>query len=150
VPFLIDAAGIGMEDSQIICAYLDSLDDKLRFHHPLRDSHWDYRRLEASARSMCEGICVWAREMARPEGERSPTVLAHEAARSQRMADLFEARVAEPLMVSEPGMAHLTIAVSVDMARKRGPGDLTTGRPRLAAWMRRMSDLPAIKATALP
>jgi glutathione S-transferase len=25
VPFLVDDAGIGMEDSQLICAYLDSL-----------------------------------------------------------------------------------------------------------------------------
>ena len=26
VPFLVDDAGIGMEDSQLICAYLDSLE----------------------------------------------------------------------------------------------------------------------------
>jgi glutathione S-transferase len=88
--------------------------------------------------------------MTRPESERSPTVLAHEVARSQRMADLFEARVSDPLMEAEPGMAQLTVAVSLDMARKRGPGDLTSGRPQLAAWMRRISDLPAMRATALP
>ena len=34
VPYLVDDAGIGMEDSQLICAYLDSLDGKPRFHHP--------------------------------------------------------------------------------------------------------------------
>jgi glutathione S-transferase len=98
---------------------------------------------------MCEGICVWVREMTRPQSERSPTVLAHEIARSQRMADLFEARTSEPLMEAEPGMAHLIVAVSLEMARKRGPGDLTNGRPQLAAWMRRISDLPAMRATAL-
>jgi glutathione S-transferase len=65
------------------------------------------------------------------------------------MADLFEARVSDPLMEAEPGMAHLTVAVSLDMARKRGPGDLTS-RPQLAAWMRRISDLPAVRATAVP
>ena len=149
VPYLVDDAGIGMEDSQLICAYLDSLDGKPRFHHP-GESDWAYRRLEANARSMREGICVWVREMTRPESERSPTVLAHEVARSERMADFFEARVCDPLMEAEPAMAHLTVAVSLDMARKRGPGDLTNGRPQLAAWMRRMSDLPAMRATALP
>jgi len=66
------------------------------------------------------------------------------------MADFFEARVSEPLMQAEPGMAHLTVAVSLDMARKRGPGDLTNGRPQLAVWMPRISDLPAMRATALP
>ena len=84
VPYLIDEVGVGMEDSQLICAYLDSLDAKPRFHHPLHTSDWAYRRLEASARSMCDGISVWVREMHRPEKERSPTVLAHEVARSLR------------------------------------------------------------------
>jgi glutathione S-transferase len=66
------------------------------------------------------------------------------------MADLFEARACDPLMEAEPAMAHLTVAVALEMARKRGPGDLTSGRSRLAAWMRRISDLPAMRATALP
>jgi glutathione S-transferase len=149
VPYLVDDAGVGMEDSQVICAYLDSLDGKPRFHRLPGDSDWAYRRLEASARSMCEGICVWVREMARPESERSPTTLAHEVARSQRMADLFEARVSEPLMQAEPEMAHLILAVSLETARKRGPSDLTDGRPQLAAWMGRISDRPAMRATAL-
>src|SRR5262245_18351908 len=99
---------------------------------------------------MCEGSCVWVRERTRPESERSPTLIAHEVARSQRMADLFEARVSDPLMEAEPGMAHLTVAVSLDMARKRGPGNLTIGCPQLAAWMHHISDLPAVRATALP
>jgi glutathione S-transferase len=150
VPYLVDDAGIGMEDSQLICAYLDGLDGQPRLHHPLRESDWAYRRLEATARSMCDGICVWAREMSRPESERSPTVLAHEAARGRRMADLFEARVSDPPMQGAPGMAQLILAVSLDVARKRGLGDLTNGRPQLAAWMRRMSDLPAMRATAAP
>jgi glutathione S-transferase len=88
VPYLIDDAGVGMEDSQLICAYLDGLDGEPRFHHPLQATDWAYRRLEASARSMCDGISVWVREMHRAENERSPTVLAHEVARSRRMADL--------------------------------------------------------------
>src|ERR1700732_2351546 len=104
VPYLVDDAGIGMEDSQLICAYLDGLDGKPRLHQPQRESDWAYRRLEATARSMCDGISVWGREMNRPEGERSPTALAHEAARGQRMADIFEARVSDPPMQGAPAM----------------------------------------------
>lgn len=150
VPYLVDDAGVGMEDSQLICSYLDSLDGKPRFHHPLRESDWAYRRLEAAARSMCDGISVWTREMQRPESERSPTVLAHEVARMQRMTDFFEAQVADPLLQRTPGMAHLILTVALDVARKRGPGDLSDGRPQLAAWNRRMSTLPSVRATALP
>jgi glutathione S-transferase len=150
VPYLVDDAGVGMEDSQLICAYLDSLDGKPRFHDPLREPNWAYLRLEFMARSMCDGIAVWSREMRRPASERSPTVLAHEAARSQRMADVFEGRVADPLMQGAPRMAHLILAVALDRARKCGLGDLTDGRPRLASWMRSMSDLPSIQRTAPP
>ena len=150
VPYLIDDAGVGMEDSQLICAYLDALDGEPRFHRAEHQSDWAYRRLEASARSMCDGISVWVREMARPAGERSPTVLAHEVARGQRLADVFEERVAEPVLRGTPGMAHLILAVTLDVARKRGPGDLAQGRPRLAEWMRSMSGRPSMEATAIP
>ena len=150
VPYLIDEVGVGMEDSQLICAYLDSLDAKPRFHHPLHASDWAYRRLEASARSMCDGISVWVREMHRPENERSPTVLAHEVARSLRMADHFEARVSGALLQGEPGMAHLILAVALDTARVRGPCELTPQRPQLAGWMRRMCALTSMRATAIP
>jgi len=150
VPYLIDDSSVGMEDSQLICAYLDSLDGKPRFHDPQRQTDWAYQRLEFAARNMCEGICVWLREMARPAGERSPTALAHEVARAQRMADEFERRIADPLMHEGSNMAQLILAVALDAARKRGFGDLTTGRPQLTAWMRSMSDRPSMQRTAPP
>lgn len=150
VPFLIDDAGNGMEDSQLICAYLDSLGGKPRFHDPLRASDWDYLRLEYAARSMCEGICVWGRQMGLSESERSRAVLAHEVARANRMADVFEDRVADPLMQGAPCMAHLILAVALDHAHKHGLGDLTNGRPRLATWMRSISNSPSMQRTALP
>lgn len=148
VPYLVDDTGVGMEDSQLICAFLDGLDCTPRFHNASHASDWAYLRLEFAARSMCEGIAVWAREMARPENERSPTTLAHESARAQRMADFFEERVTDPLM--QGGMAHLILAVAVEMARKRGLSDLTASRPRLASWMRSTSDLPSMKRTVPP
>ena len=73
VPYLVDDAGVGMEDSQLICAYLDGLDGKPRFHNASHASDWAYLRLEFAARSMCDGIAVWGREMARPANERSPS-----------------------------------------------------------------------------
>ena len=148
VPYLIDDSGVGMEDSQLICAYLDNLDGKPRFHDPWRQTDWAYQRLEFAARNMCEGICVWVREMARPAGERSPTTLAHEVARAQRMADAFEGLMADPLIQGAPNMAQLILAVALDVARKRGFGDLTTGRQQLANWMRSLSSLPSMQKTA--
>jgi glutathione S-transferase len=150
VPYLIDDSGAGMEDSQLICAYLDALDGNPRFHSPRHASNLSYRRLEFAARGMCDGIAVWGREMARAENERSLATLSHEAARAQRMADFFDERITDALMQGTPGMAHLILAVAVEMARKRGLGDLTQGRTRLADWMRAFSDLQSMRSTASP
>jgi glutathione S-transferase len=150
VPYLIDDAGVGMEDSQLICAYLDNLDGKPRFHRPSSERDWAYDRLEAKARSLCDGIAVWAREMSRPEGERSRTVLAHEAARAQRLADLFETEAGTTLLQEAPAMGHLVLAVALEFARDRGFGDLTDGRPQLSVWFARMRRLRSLQATASP
>jgi glutathione S-transferase len=150
VPYLVDDHGAGMEDSQLVCAYLDALDGKPRFHNASHASDWAYLRLEFAARSMCDGIAVWAREIRRPENERSRTTLAHESARAQRMADFFEDRVTHPPMQGPVCMAQLILAVAVEMARKRGLGDLASGRPRLASWMRSISELPSMQRTAPP
>ena len=148
VPYLVDDAGVGMEDSQLICAYLDSLDGKPRFHDPLRKPDWAYLRLEFMARSMCDGISVWGREMDRPVSERSPTVLAHEVVRSQRMADVFERLVAGQILRGPNRMLHLILAVALERARYCGLDDLTNGRPQLASWMVVMSGLPSMRRTA--
>ncbi len=110
VPYLVDDAGVGMEDSQLNCAYLDSLDGKSRFHDPLHGPNWAYLGLEFMARRMCNGVSVWTGEMVWSVGERSPSVLAHEVARSQRMANAFEHLVDDPLLRGPTRMAHLILA----------------------------------------
>jgi glutathione S-transferase len=66
------------------------------------------------------------------------------------MADVFEGRITDPSMQGAPSMAQLILAVALDVARKRGFGDLTTGRSQLAKWMRSMSELPSMQRTAPP
>ena len=88
--------------------------------------------------------------MSWPTNERSPTVLAHEVTRSQRMVDIFESYMADPLMRGPPRMAHLVLAVAFERARYCGLNNLTDGRPQLAEWMRSMSDLPSMQKTAPP
>jgi glutathione S-transferase len=150
VPYLIQDNGIGMEDSQIICACLDGLDGKPRFHNQAHASDWSYLRLEFAARSMCDGIAVWGREMVRPVDERSSKTLAHEVARAGRMADFFENHVADPTMQGTPTMAQLTLGVALDMARKRGMADLSDGRPQLANWMQQLAARPSMQRTFPP
>src|SRR5687767_2859254 len=85
VPYLVRDDGVGLEESALICDYLDRLDGKPVFDLPAADEGWEARRLEALARSMVDGLAVWSRELARPQDERSPTTLRHEQQRSERM-----------------------------------------------------------------
>src|ERR1041384_2461416 len=97
--------------------------------------------VSTASRSMCA-------RCAAPRTSGAPTGLAHEAARAQRFAEVFETKMSDPVMREPLTMAHLILAVAMDEARRRGSADLTIGRLQLAAWMRRMSELPAMRATA--
>ena len=98
VPYLVCDDGVGLEESALICAYLDHLDGDPIFDLSAGDQGWDARRLEALARSMLDGLSVWNREMSRPERERSPGVIQHEADRARRMPDVWEREIAHPVM----------------------------------------------------
>src|ERR1700704_1422300 len=110
VPYLIRDDGVGLEESAVICAYLDHLDANPAFDLPAGGQAWEARRLEALARSMLDGLAVWGRELSRPQQERSPTVLLHEAHRSRRMADLWEREIDHPLVRGALNMTQLTLA----------------------------------------
>lgn len=148
VPYLVRDAGRPMEDSQLICQYLDSLDGRPRLHVPVAQQDWEAGRLEAYARSMLDGISVYIREMRRPEDERSPTILRHEADRAQRMADFWEREIGHPLMQGPPNMAQLLLVTALDTGARARIADLEGGRPKLAVWTRRLRALPSVRATA--
>lgn len=148
VPFLVLDDGRSMEDSQVICSYLDQIAPNPVLCLPASHQDWAYGRLDAYARSMTDGIAVWGREMRRPEGERSPTILEHERTRALRLADFWEREIAHPLMQGPLNMAQLLLLTGLDFAGHYQMGDHTSGRPKLATWVRRLHERPSIAATA--
>src|SRR5919108_5903499 len=83
VPYLVRDDGVGLEESSVICAYLDRVDGKPMFR--VAEDPWEAPRLEALARSLMDGLTVWLRELYRPPNERSPGVIRHEIDRAARM-----------------------------------------------------------------
>jgi glutathione S-transferase len=148
VPYLLRDDGVGLEESALICAYLDHLDGKPAFEPPREAEPWEARRLEALARSMLDGLSVWGREILRPESERSPGVIQHETDRAQRMADLWEREIGHPLMRSPLNMIQITLACALGL-EARNPGfRWRAGRPRLSQWFDRIAARPSFTATA--
>jgi glutathione S-transferase len=149
VPCLVRDDGVIMEDSQLICAWLDSHDGNPRLTRVLKRQDWVYGRLESYARSMLDGVAVWVREMRRPERERSPTTLQHEVDRCVRMADFWEREIGDALMRGPLNMAQMLLISAIELAEHRKMAEVLPSRAKLAVWARRVRDIPSIKATRL-
>ena len=150
VPYLLRDDGVGMEESAVICAWLDHIDSKSAFDPPAGGDAWEARRLEALARSLVDGLSVWLREILRPLNEQSPSVIQHEAERARRMFDLWETEIGHPLMRGALNMVQLTLACALGL-EARNPGlDWRTGHPKLCAWFDRIAARPSLAATAPP
>ncbi len=150
VPFLERDDGPGLEETDLICAYLDAMSDRPPLLRQPEEADWQAGRLYALARSFLDGLAVWIREMRRPENERSPTILAHEAARADRMLDLWEGEIGTPLMQQGLTVTHLTLCCALDAARQMMGADAIASRPALAAWHARLGDRPSLIATRPP
>src|SRR6185369_5960019 len=150
VPYLIRDDGVGLEESAVICAYLDQLDGNPTFDLPAGDQAWEARRLESLARSMMDGLAVWGREIVRPEDERSPTIIRHEADRSVRMVDLWEAEIDHSLMRGALNLAQITLACALGLEARNPDLHWRPGHPKLCDWFAHMCARPSIAATAPP
>ena len=146
VPYLVRDDGVGMEESALVCEYLDRLDGKPAFQL----DGWEARRLEGLARSYLDGLSVWLRELDRPPNERSPTVIRHETDRAARLADLWEREIASPLLEGPLNMVQLTLACALGTELRMPDLDWRTGHPRLVAWYAPIAARPSFKATEPP
>jgi glutathione S-transferase len=148
VPYLVCDDGVGLEESALICAYLDHLDGKPEFDLPGDDQRWEARRLEALARSLVDGLSVWGREISRSENEQSPGLVQHETDRARRMVDVWEREIDQPLMRGPLNMIHITLACALGL-EARNPGfRWRAGHPKLCQWFDAIAARPSFTATA--
>ena len=147
VPYLVLDDGTGMEDSDLICQYLDRLDGRPKLWLPLDHADWEYGRLAMTARSMTDGIAVLGREMRRPETERSPGIISHEIARAGRLADYFNNAVSHPLMSGSLNLAQLILLAGLDFVRFHRLADLEGSRSALGSWAASLRRHPSVAAT---
>lgn len=150
VPYLVLDDGRGLEDSALICSYLDQLDGTPRFHPPTDDSRWECLRLDALGRSLMDGLSVWGRELKRPGNERSPTVIDHEIARSGRLVDALEREVENQFMHGEFNLPQMSIITALQLDHWNPRFVWRDRAPRLAAWAEPLSRRPSLAETIAP
>ena len=147
VPYLVREDGVGLEDSAVICKFLDRFTDPQRFDLPTGEEAWEAHRLGAVAGSLLEGVSVWSRELRRPVDERSPTILAHELSRSERLIKFWEDQIDHPLLHDKLTMAQIALITGLQMELQISDFKWRRGHPKLSDWADRMAERPSVTAT---
>lgn len=145
VPFLLRDDGPGLEDSAVICRYLDHLDGAPAFDMAATD--WETARLHARAVSLLDGLSVWLRELRRPDSEQSHGIIRHEADRAERLTSQWEAEIDHPLMQGELNMPRMTLGCALGLEARMPAFLWRPDRPALAAWFDRLAKRASFAAT---
>ena len=148
VPCLILPDGTRLEESQLVCSYLDNLDNAPMFEAPPGSNGFHIQRLEAMARGLADGVSVWIREGFRPQQERSPGVIDHERNRAARLIEVWETEVMHPVMGGKlSNMAQMTLIVALHLERWNPDFKWRDGHPNLVNWAESLAVQPSIRDT---
>lgn len=150
VPYLMRDDGVGMEESAIICRYLDHFDGRPEFDLPAGAAEWEALRIGALASSLLDGLSVWGREIVRPENEQSPTIIGHEADRARRMTDLWETEMDHPVKGGGLNLIQIRLACALGLEVRNPQFDWRPGHPKLCAWFECIAARPSFVMTTPP
>lgn len=148
VPYLVRDDGSALEESSVICDWLDQLDGRPMFELPRGEAGWEARRLEAMGRSLMDGVAVWLREVTRPAHERSPGLISHETGRAERICDVWEREIAHPWMQAPLNMAQIALACALGIEARNPDFQWRAGRPALTEWYTQIMTRSSLAATA--
>lgn len=145
VPTLIAEDGQPLNDSPVICDYLDRLGGGDRFL-PQDDANWlRVKRLETLGNQALEMGVKLVLEKRRPEHERSAMWIERWTNNMGRALDALEA---EDLSADRIDLGSITAAIAVTWIGFRHPDyDWKTGRPKLVAFQTAMEARDSFKDT---
>ena len=150
VPFLLLPNGLGIEDTPTITDYLDTLNQPILFSRDSDRRDWEYRKLEATARAMLDGLAVWAREITRPLNEQSPEVILHEKERAYRLTAMFNELVENQILSRPLNLAQLYLFVALDLERRVPDFIWREKNKEISNWQNKMARYPSIEASFPP
>ena len=145
VPSLIADDGLALNDSPVICEYLDRLGAGPSLL-PQSGADWlAVKRIETLGNAAMEMGVKWVLEKRRPEGERSQTWMDRWSNRLGRCLDALEAA---DLSADRLDMGVITAGCAVTWVGFRHPEfDWQAGRPRLVALQAALEARPSFAAT---
>jgi glutathione S-transferase len=147
VPVLIRPGLSPLFDSDVICAYLDTLNPARRLIPLEGEARWSALRLQAVAQGICEaGISLRWETVRRPAELRYPPLQEGYTQKLIASYDWLETGldVAAPL-----DLGQIALATALDWIEFRELPSFRQGRPRLTAWFSAFAGRPSMQATPL-
>lgn len=147
VPVLIRPGETPIFDSDVICAYLDTLANGTSLIPKDGEARWDALQLQALAQGLCQsGIQLRWETNRRPVELRYPPLAQGYEEKLSASYDWLEAE----LDVTAPvHVGHVALATALDWIAFRELTDFRQGRPRLARWFDDFARRPSMQATPL-
>ena len=150
VPYLVCDDGLALEDSALICSYLDNLRGQPSFALPPGEQGFEARRIEALVRSTLDGLAVLGREKWRPVNEQSPKIVLHETERAKRLLNVWEQQINHPLFQGQLNMVQIVFGCTLGFADLIPEFSWRTTYPKLNSWFEAMSERPSFLETKPP
>lgn len=145
VPSLIAEDGLALNDSPVICEYLDRLGTGQRLLPEGGDEWLAVKRIETLGNAALEMGVKWVLEKRRPDGERSQTWMERWANRMGRCLDALEAA---DLSAERLDIGVITAGCAVTWIGFRHPEfDWRGGRPKLVALQAALEARPSFADT---
>ncbi len=147
VPVLLREGLAPIFDSDVICAYLDTLSAGPSLIPAAGEARWRALQIQAVAQGVAEaGIALRWETVRRPQALRYPPLAEGFGLKLQASYDWLEINL-------EPGaplhVGHIGLATTLDWIAFRNLPDFKTGRPRLTAWFDAFAERPSMLATPL-
>lgn len=147
VPVLLRPHASAIFDSDVICAYFDTLHHGPRLIPETGEDRWRVLRLQAAAQGISDaGIAV------RWEVERRPAELRYPALRDGYIEKLMTSYDWLEQEIDERDsmhVGHIAVATALSWIAFRGLPDFRKGHPRLAGWFDAFEARASMKATLL-
>lgn len=147
VPVLVRPGLPPIFDSDIICAYLDTLHDGRKLIPPDGEARWQALRVQAVAQGLADaGIAVRWETVRRPEELRHPPLRDGYIEKLIASYDWLERQldVASPIHVG-----HIALATTLSWLEFRELPSFREKRPRLVGWFDAFEARPSMRATPL-
>ncbi|WP_394834669.1 glutathione S-transferase family protein [Pendulispora rubella] len=147
VPVLLRPGLPAIFDSDVICAYFDTLHDGRRLIPSEGEARWHALRVQAVAQGMAAaGIAVRWETVRRPEELRYAPLRDGNVEKLIASYDWLERELDFEAPVH---VGHVAVATALSWLEFRGLPDFRAKRPRLAAWLDGFSGRASMQATPL-